>query len=308
MKNLGKIIIGWLLSLVYNKNRNEIYLFVWGHIGEAVYTSSLLPELKRQKKTKINIITYAPFDQIVELYQSNYDSCMVLSKRKFDCIRRYALSGVCIHKNYMGAEWKFFDLKYHVELDEFYVVGFNYKVDQLGLLYSTKHSLITDPISMEDTNVKRIIKEYGIIKSKSVVLIPYAQSAKLAEVDQWMQLAHKLKEKGYKVFTNIKDGSEKEIKETIPMIVPLKYIIPIIQYCGLAISIRCGLTDLLAVSTCNIEVLYQIENVEDLAFAKICSSKLGKDNVLYKKKWYLNYDDSFEKFIEYIDIEYPDLN
>lgn len=304
MKNIIKIIIGFFLSLIYNRKKDDIYLLVWGHIGEAVYTSSLLPELKRQKKKNINILTYTPYDQIVELYKSNYNSCMVLSRRKFDCIRRYALSAICIHNNFMGAEWRFFDAKYHVDLDEFYVVGFNYKVGQLGLTYSTKHSLITDPVPLEDENVQTIIKKYNIQKGKAVILIPYAQSAKLIDFEKWEKIVIILKNKGYNVFTNVKDESEKEIENTIPIIIPLKYMITVTQYAGLAISIRCGLTDLLAVSECNIEVLYRVENKEDMAFAKICSAKLGRDNILYKKKCLIDCDSSFETFLDYINSEY----
>lgn len=304
MKHIIKCIIGWFLSIIYNRKKNQLYFIIWGHIGEAVYASSLLPELKRIKKRKINILTFSPYSQVAELYSNYCEKIIVLSRRKIDFILTYSQSHICKYDNYIGGGWQWEDNSLYLDIPDVYVAGLNYKIKDLKIPYSTKHSLITNPVSSDEKEFISLIDSLNVIKGKSVLLIPYAQSAKEMPVDFWISIARILRELGYNVYTNIKDNTESPIKGTIPAIIPLKYVITFIQYAGSAISIRCGLTDLIAVSDSDVEIIYKVENDIDNMLVGIWSFKLGKENLLYRNKWVISNREDEKNFEDYIKNKY----
>lgn len=304
MKYFVKCILGLLLSLKYNKNRNELYFIVWGHIGEAVYALSLLPELTKIKNKKINIITFSPYSQIAELYADYCNKIIVLSRRKIGFIQCYSQSHICAYDNYIGGGWEWEDNSLYLDIPDIYVAGLNYKIKDLKIPYTTKHSLITNPVSSNSKEFLDLVNQLEVEKGKSVLLIPYAQSAKEMSVEFWTRITEIIKKAGYKVYTNVKDDSESPIPGSVPAKIPLRYVINFIQYAGSAISIRCGLTDLIAVSDSDVEVLYKVENEVDNMLVGIWSFKLGKENLLYRNKWIFKNDQDEQKFDEYIKNKY----
>lgn len=304
MKYLIKWFLGWVLSLRYNRKKGELYYIVWGHIGEAVYALSLLPELNRIKGKRINIITFSPYSQIAELYKDQYKDIIILSSRKVNFIKEYARSNVIMHHNYIGSGWEWEANALYADVSDVYVPGLNYKIKDLKIPYSTKHSLITSPVDKNEEIFMDLVKKYEVLEKKSVLLIPYAQSAKQLDASFWEKVATILNNNGYKVYTNIKDESENVIKGTQGVVIPLRYVNTFIEYAGSAISIRCGLTDLIAVSHNDVEVLYRVENMEDDFMAKIWSFKLGKENVLYKNRWLFREQEDYIKFYSYIENKY----
>lgn len=304
MHYLTKCMLGCALSAKYNKHKDQLYLLVWGHIGEAVYTLSLLPELARIKKKKINIITFAPYDQIAELYADFCEKIIVLPKMQLYYILNYSKSHLCTYKNYIGKGWEWDENDLYLDVPNIYMPGLNYKIKDLKIPYSTKHSLITNPVSPNEKEFVQLVNSLGVKKGRSVLFIPYARSQPEMPDAFWGKLAQTIQQAGYKVYTNVKDDTEKPIQGTIAAKIPLKYAITFVQYAGSAISIRCGLTDLLAVSDSDVEVLYKIEKDADAVIAKICSFKLGEENLLFKKSWLLKNSEDEKRFEDYIQNKY----
>lgn len=304
MKYLAKWFLGFFLSTRYNKNKDQLYFLVWGHIGEAVYALSLLPELNSIKRKKINIITYAPYTQIAELYSDQVERIIVLTKRKVCLIQQYSQSHVCMHKNYIGGGWEWDTNELYLDVPDVYVPGLNYKIKDLKIPYLTKHSLITTPAGKEEPEFVKLVRELNVIEGKSVLLIPYAQSAKEMSKPFWEKIVKILHEAGLKVYTNVKDDTEKPIAGSVSAVIPLRYVTTFIQYAGSAISIRCGLTDLVAVSDSDVEVLYKVEDEIDEVLAGIWTYKLGKENLLYRRKWLFRDQGDEEKFYVYLTQKY----
>ena len=98
----------------------------------------------------------------------------------------------------------------------------------------------------------------------------------MLSMQNWEELVKVLSNQGLKLFTNVKDDSELPIKGTLPIVVPLKYIITLVDYAGSAISIRCGLTDLLAVEIVIVKQYIALKMKWTRLLWEIWTTKLGK--------------------------------
>lgn len=88
--------------------------------------------------------------------------------------------------------------------------------------------------------------KHKILKSRSVILAPYAKSVNAVPIVFWELLANALKERGYAVFTNCGNQYESPIWGTTPLNnPPLEQIRSIIQYAGFFVGLRSGLCDLI---------------------------------------------------------------
>lgn len=310
MKNLKYIIkwmLGLLLALKYIHGK-DIYYLVYGHIGEAVYSLSMLPEIKKYRKIdKIHLIITEPFDQIALLYHDQFTDMKLISIKLMYCLALYSKSHVKFHNNIIGGGWFWTDNKYQAEVPETYIAGYCYNVMDLKIPYGAKHANITTPVSMDDLAFQKFVKKNKIKKGKAVLLIPYARSAAEMETEWWEKIAEHIKGKGYQVFTNVKDNTESVIKGTIPIWIPLRYVPGVIDYMGSCISIRCGLSDLIAVGGCEMEVVYREKNKEDEGLTGLWTWKLGKDKSLYTNKNVIKNETDFNVFLLKLSYKYSQI-
>ena len=79
-----------------------------------------------------------------------------------------------------------------------------------------------------------------------IVLMPYANSTEMIPASFWTTFAALLKEKGYRVFSNIAPN-EAPVEGTEPLQIPLDEVPYACEGCGGCIAIRSGVCDLLAV-------------------------------------------------------------
>lgn len=309
IKHCIKVILGFFLSVFYLRKKNEAYWLVWGHIGEAVYALSLIHEFKRTRGIdKVHILVDRPYEQIVQLYRDEVVDAAGIGVKRISCMAEYANSHLCFHKNLYGHSWYWDKNEFYADLPATtYIPGFIYKVRDLGIPYSTTHQDISNPIEDDDETLQEIIRSNAIVKGKSVLLIPYARSAKMMNNRNWEKLANTIRAQGYEVYTNVKNDSDTIIEGTKAICVPLKYIIAVVNYMGSAVSIRCGLTDLLAVGDCDCETIYVVENEIDKALALIWMTKLGVNNMLNKKKWCITTEDDVQKMLNGIESKYEKM-
>ena len=310
MKNLKYIVkwmLGFLLALKYIHGK-DIYYLIYGHIGEAVYSLSMLPEIKKYRGfDRIHLIITKPFDQVAGLYRDQFIDIEPISVKAIYCLALYSKSHVKFHNNIIGGGWFWTDNKYQAEVPETYIAGYCYNVMDLDIPYSANHVNITTPVSMDDVNFHKFIQKNKIKKGKAVLLIPYAQSATEMETGWWEKIAECIKGKGYQVFTNVKDNTENGIRGTVPICIPLKYVPGVIDYMGSCISIRCGLSDLIAVGGCKMEVIYREKNKEDEGLTGLWTWKLGKDKSLYTNKNVIKNEADFNGFLLKLSCKYPQI-
>lgn len=81
-----------------------------------------------------------------------------------------------------------------------------------------------------------------------VILMPYANTARMLPLKLWEKLAAFFTEKGYRVYTNGKDDSERPIAGTVALCENIYHMVGICRESKLVISVRNGMCDVLAMS------------------------------------------------------------
>ena len=134
--------------------------------------------------------------------------------------------------------------------------------------------------------------EYEFTAGKGVLLIPEASSCKMLPSEFWNELSDKLTNEGYKVFVNA-GGDESKIKGT-SVFLTLWEMPSFVNACGKAISIQCGLSDLLVEAGCNCDVL-----IAEKTFS--CSRSSNNPNVPFAiKQMHFNEDSDWKVYMDEI--------
>ena len=100
------------------------------------------------------------------------------------------------------------------------------------------------------------IEKISILKNKQfIILMPYANTAKMVTMDFWEKCADFFLKKHYVVFTNVKDETEPEITGTLPVSENIYNMVGICSLAKLVISIRNGMCDVLSMGKAPLIVL-----------------------------------------------------
>lgn len=270
------------------------FLLAGGHIGDLIIALSFLYAFKQNMRLKdVSVITMKKHEGLALLYKEDFNNLIILEDKEIEALRVYTNSNWKEHYNIIGANWNFMPIDREVP---FPIAQIMYKCKTLGLSYSVKSKYING-VGFENERFKEYIKDSGIEENKAVILIPYAQSARMLPIPFWERLAEKLS-KRYQVFTNTGSG-EMAIKGTEPLFIPFEYVVDVVKYAGKAISIRCGLTDILALGKCDCMVLYAVQNETDLNYAKVNSLYInGEESILFQKAVFINPDQISEELLE----------
>lgn len=95
-------------------------------------------------------------------------------------------------------------------------------------------------------NADHLFLEYRLIKGKTILLSPYANTILPESEGYWEQIAEVLKEKGYTVCTNSASKEEVPIKGTEGIMIPYHQILDFLHKAGGFIGMRSGLCDIVA--------------------------------------------------------------
>ena len=268
------------------------YLLYGGHIGdEAIALSWLYSFKKRHFIKSITMITSERFEALAKLYMDDINELLVWEKDELEALRVYTLSVKRKVFNILGANWVWFPRDYEIPFPINQAV---YKTMHLGLPFyeKSKYFIWNEKIRKEADEI--FIKK-GLLKGESVILIPYAQSAASFSIDFWEKLVDILSKK-YKIFTNVAKN-ENPIKNTTELSLPINMVPYAVNYAGYAVSIRCGLSDVLALGQCEKTlVLYNTDTKYEKKYAEINSLYInGEESILYRNAIYSGeYDTDIE--------------
>ena len=106
-----------------------------------------------------------------------------------------------------------------------------------------------------ELNETELLKK-GLMKGKSIILAPYANSVSELPLQFWNILAERLRKLGYFVFTNTA-GKQKPVKGTKKIDIPLEQIGIYLEYAGYFIALRSGLCDIAGHSRCKQIIIYR---------------------------------------------------
>lgn len=126
-------------------------------------------------------------------------------------------------------------------------------------------------------NSDEIFNKYGLIKGKTVLLSPYANTIYSLSHDFWEKLAKVLIEEGYTVCTNSCGESEPPIKGTEGIFIPYNQVIDFLDKAGYFIGMRSGLCDIVSSTSAKMVMFYPNGNIFGAcsAFGYFCMEKMG---------------------------------
>jgi len=116
-------------------------------------------------------------------------------------------------------------------------------------------------VSIKQENADDIFEQYKLIKGKTVLLSPYANTIYNLSDDFWKKLAKVLIEKGYTVCTNSSGESEPPIKDTEGVFIPYNKIVDFLDKAGCFVGMRSGLCDIVSSTKAKMVVLYPEGNI-----------------------------------------------
>lgn len=97
---------------------------------------------------------------------------------------------------------------------------------------------------------------YGLVKGKTFILAPYANSLPQIEWKMWEKIVEILKDKGYKVFTNSASDDEAAIQGTEKIFFPIEDTVRVLNYAGGFMAMRNGLCEVASLSDCRQIIIY----------------------------------------------------
>lgn len=106
----------------------------------------------------------------------------------------------------------------------------------------------------KDTDQRQIPKTVGGNK-RFVILMPYANTAKMLSMEFWEKCVDLFINDGYCVYTNVKDAAEQAISGTAPICENIYDMVGICKQAELTISVRNGMCDVLAMSKAPLMIL-----------------------------------------------------
>ncbi len=198
-----------------------------------------------------NIAKLFQFERIAKISQSEADNLVCLStflgrdNTKIRIMHHHApqtYSGILENmRNYNGLDFAdlFVNCVFHLDKYE----------DKQGPTFD-----------YESPEIQNLFIENKLEPGRTVILAPYANTLQLLPWWVWINIADKLKARGYVVCTNCGSPNEPPVDGTIPLFFPFKIAVPVLEKCGHFIGIRSGFCDIISSAKCNKVILYQPYN------------------------------------------------
>lgn len=104
--------------------------------------------------------------------------------------------------------------------------------------------------------IDRFFKENRLIKGRTVIMSPYANTSAKLPLGFWEKTAEEYKNKGYTVCTNSSGKEEPAIKGTKAVFFPLPEAIQIVEAAGVFIGLRSGFCDIVSSAKAKKVIIY----------------------------------------------------
>lgn len=240
----------------------RIFIFPWQAIGDIYMAGRYLkPYIEKLEKEQ-----GGPFNYVITVMGNvrkkvamtlGYEKIHVISGEESKCLCRAVVflgyensrAEVLQHRFvYTNRLWKLGNYK-GINFDD----HFRYSI--YGLSENTEPVV---PMISDDLIIKaeKYMEDNGLIKGKTVILAPYANTIANPSKKFWVSLVEKYRKKGYEVVTNSGGDEEPAIEGTKPVLIPFDITIPVIELCGTFIGLRSGLCDFVACARAKKIIIY----------------------------------------------------
>ena len=239
------------IQKIYGKNVHII--FMRGATGDTYLQLMILQNYLKEKEIGMYVILgdSAGSRSIIKLFPYQYKQ---ISGYKASCIQKaYMLLGSEYLNITIMFPWDYglYFNRCRVRMLERFNFMDTYKWYVLNL---KKEILFTKPI------FKKMSKEFifemskkGVIKNKTIIISPDANSVTKLPVLFWNDLISDFKEKGYFVFVNCNYASPFKAPD---IFFNYEESVPLLEYCGYFVGIRSGLCDIISTAKCKKIFIY----------------------------------------------------
>ena len=248
------------------KNRRTHYVLSTYGVGDALMACAYLKAYKNAYNIPhVTLVGKKSKEDIFRMYQGEYDDLMILSDKKMIRLTNAFLFDFAYHFFY---KWRFritpAVINCHIKNFDMLNKNDNYFYETATMegLYKSLLFMLPENVSATapDTSglpdIQEIAAALGAKPGKSVLLLPYANSVQMIDMDFLEGLAERLASEGYACFTNSSTPKESALPGTAKVSFGIAETTAFIRYCGNMVSLRNGMCDIAQYIDCKMAVVY----------------------------------------------------
>lgn len=250
---------GFLVYEGIQLKHDTFYIVCPYGIGDTLYVASLIQSFKRFRSlTSICFIVKKSHSQIPDWF--DFIDEKIVSDEMVNTLNLFSIFlGKWELKNYLYGHFRK-DTNGAIlpEYGNCEVKNMIYRYKKL-VFHLPAESILEEPkIIPDEILFQKLMTQYNF-DNRSIILMPYANSAALLPEHFWEILAQFLIDLGFTVYTNVKDSKELPIPRTAGLCADLATMAAICEFCRLVISFRSGICDVLAFTETNLIVINSSE-------------------------------------------------
>ena len=259
------------------KDRHTLYVYMWPHIGDTCIAMAYLRAYREQYNVShITILTKKQNYELCNSYDGAFERAVFfnekqlfrLSKTRF-VIRFLRMLHTNIDNHFICTTPFLFDAR--LLHSEDITAGLITK----RVIYNLKGKVA--PVFPRIPSLNSAEYHNFCADSKKIIISPYASSVSEIDTSYWDELADRLSNMGYSIYTNT-TSNRSSIKGTKRLECSLIELLAYANQADAFIAIRSGIVDLIAGCNCRIIVLYN-----DYIYSELYNlSAWGKDYNLFQ--------------------------
>ena len=238
----------------FSANKDYLYLFCPKGIGDYLITAGLSHALEEKLGKKATVLIV---QEKIKRLGVIFPNVAEIIAYPFD---------------FMGSTSMWFHETENYVMDNFIYANFHYKDknpiwnEKLNIIDRFKENVLEIPldtpfwspivINAKADEIAALNEKYILDKEKTVILAPYAVTyknlTKQTSESFWKDIAHRLKDKGYIVYTNVNGLEETPVEGTEPITTTFSELYYISDKVKCFIGIRSGVFDFLAMTNAKI--------------------------------------------------------
>lgn len=242
---------GYLCSVgKYAMKSDTLYLLCPAGIGDTLYVAAFAKEMHKycEEMKRICLIVKESHGSIAMFFEGVDE--IISSNQLVEQLELYSITTQTWNlKNYIYGHFKknlcqTFNYEWYCNTDK-NIISF----------YKKKILMLPESAQLEKLKLPALYKEPAFPEEKAVILMPYAVTVPLLSKTFWNELAESILSRGYTVYTNVKDETEKPIEGTYSLSESIANTAAMCAHAKIVISLRSGMCDVLAMTSARLVIL-----------------------------------------------------
>jgi hypothetical protein len=260
IKRILTAVPGFFICLFFVLARPSThYAVVSFGIGDAMLSCMYLPAYKEAKNLRhVTVIGKKRMRELYDAFSDSYDARILLGDRMLIMISNALRFDPGY---YIFCEWaKRITLAHESGFMRHYLLKRAATLKMPDIYRSGVFGLFADAPravpKLPEADIAPFVERYGLVKGKTVVLSPFANSLGSLPEELFEALAVMLAEKGYLCVTNLDAKNKSPVRGTAGIRCGLADAVALAGYCGFMLGIRSGFLDFVSLARCRVVAVY----------------------------------------------------